>query len=209
MSEEENKKAKVQFTDEQMAVINDMIKERLNSSKSARPSGHSEGLSVYDARDPKKIESVNVRRFDGKFVIGFVDHSNGQSKKPKYILTKSDGSPDNKRGGLPYITLILADGETDSKGKLKTEEKEILLTEYMDERKNSYTAKLIDIIEKEEVIDTGFLGRNGTFAGEVDSENKPVTRSKIKAQYKMLTRVFIVELPGFVDPVELKEDFVA
>ncbi len=190
------------LTAEQMAWVQQMIE------GSKRNSNDSNAFSVYGQRDPKKIETVNVKRFvanDGvvKFVVGFKNHQNDPFKKvPKYTTYEFD--PVSKRDLQPYITLLLSDGTTDSKGGLVQEEKHVRLLDYVDYRER-YDAKVIRVEKREIIEDHGILG-SSAIAGEIDASGKPIHHSAVKQETKREEMVFFVELPGFEDPVEFIND---
>ena len=70
MTGEEIIKKKVPFTAEQMDIVRSMIEEVKENSKSQSPNN----ISMYNLRDITAIETVNVKRYDGKFVLGFKNH---------------------------------------------------------------------------------------------------------------------------------------
>lgn len=189
------KTEQVTFTPEQMEVISKMI-----ASKSVKQS-ENEPISMYNVRDKKKIETVNVSRFDGKFVIAFKDQNNDPYEvTPKYYVTKHDLN--RRLADVPYITLILSDGK-------ESEEKEVALIDYLNHRKK-HQAKVVHIDLQEIIEDHGLLGRIGAdTAGMIDEKGRPVQAQAIRAQSKRTIRKFYVELPGFDKPVEFIEDFLA
>lgn len=190
----------IKFSPEQLAAINEMISSAVRSS--AQTGNSNSPLSVYGQRDPKSIERVNVKRMFGKFVLGFKDVQNDLMKShiPKYLTYEFD--PIRKLDQQPYITLLLSNDGVD------VEEKKILLTDYYRDREK-FEAKVVDIKVKKTIKDDGILGSRGSFAVEVDDKNNPITRSKIKAESIVETRTFMVELPGFKEPVEFIQDFLA
>lgn len=189
----------IKFSPEQLAAINGMISEAVRSS--AQTGNSSSAVSVYGQRDPKSIERVNVKRMFGKFVLGFKDMQNDPMKKvPKYLTYEFD--PIRKLDAQPYITLLLSNDGKD------IEERKVMLTDYYRDREK-FEAKVVDIKVKKTIKDDGILGSRGSFAAEVDDKNNPITRSKIKAESVIETRTFMVELPGFSEPVEFIQDFFA
>lgn len=194
----EEKVGAVTFSAEQLAAVNALIEKAVRSSRQDDDSGN-KAISVYGMRDPKTIETVNVRRFDGKFVIGFKNHQKDSFKKePQYIVYKPD--PIRKLNREPYITLILSDGK-------ETEEREVLLIDYYEQRRDSYQAKVVDIKVEKIIDDHGRLGTTPGMAKEVDASGKPIIRNTIKAESMREKRTFLVELPGFDKPVEFLDDF--
>ena len=134
---EVQKTEQVTFTPEQMEVISKII-----ASKSVKQS-ENEPISVYNVRDKKKIETVNVSRFDGKFVIAFKDQNNDPYETtPRYYITKHDLN--RKLADVPYITLILSDGK-------ESIEKEVALIDYLNHRKK-HQAKVVHI-DLQEIIE--------------------------------------------------------
>lgn len=194
---QEEVSAQVTFSPEQLAVVNSLIEKAVKSNK---PEGSEDkGISVYGLRDPKTIETVNVNRFDGKFVIGFKNVQKDPFKKePLYIEYAPD--PIRKLNREPYITLILSDG-TD------TEERKVLLVDYYEQRRNKYQAKVVDIKVEKIIEDHGLLGGSSGMAREIDASGKTIQRPVIKAQSMREKRTFLVELPGFSEPVEFADDF--
>jgi len=186
----------VAFSQEQLAIVNSMIAQAVRSSARTDSS-----VSVYGQRDPKSIERVNVKRMNGKFVIGFKNLQNDPLRMdvPKYLEYKFD--PIRKLNEQPFITLILSDGK-------ETEEKEILLADYYRHR-DYFEAKVTDIKVEKEVVDDGVLGRGGNTAREVDEKNNPVARTKIKAESIKEKRTYMVELPGFEKSIAFNQDFLA
>lgn len=185
----------VTFTPEQMEVISKMIASKTVAQNANEP------ISMYNVRDKKKIETVNVSRFDGKFVIAFKDQNNDPYETtPKYYVTKPDMI--RKLPDVPYLTLVLSDGK-------ETIEKEVALIDYLNHRKK-HQAQVVHIETKEVIEDHGLLGRIGAdIAGMVDEKGRPVQATTIRAQSKKIIRKFYVELPGFDKPVEFIEDFLA
>lgn len=189
------KSTAVTFSPEQMEVINKLI------ASSKVTSSSPESISVYNVRDKKKIETVNVSRFDGKFVIGFKDVNNDPyNPTPKYYTEKLDVV--RKLPNQPFVTLILSDGK-------ETEEKEVSLVDYLNYRKK-FKANLVHIDSKEVINDHGLLGRiNKDLGSMIDEKGNPIQSTAIRAESKQLVRKFYVELPGFDKPVEFIEDFLA
>jgi hypothetical protein len=201
MAEDEvkvKKTAGVAFSAEQMEVIQSLIVEARNDSSNRR----SDAISMYNMRDPKAIESVNVKRYNGMFVIGFKNHQSDPMKKaPKWLQYKAD--PTRGLFKEPYITLILqADGKTE------IEEKEIMLIDYMNDRE-FFQAKCLEVKVKKDIKQYGYLGQSPDYAPEVDDKGVPVVRSKVLAEVETEIRVFMVELPGFDAPVEFIADVLA
>ncbi len=189
-------KKKVAFDTEQMEIIQAMIAEA--KSENRRP----DAISMYNTRDPKAIESVNVKRMYGKFVMGFKDLQTDPMKKThKWLTYKADTS----RGLLkePFVTLLLQENENS-----EVEPKEVLLLDYMNDRE-FYKAKVVDIKLERPIKDYGYLGSNSEYAGEVDEKGNPVARTKVKAEVQTEERVFFVELEGFSKPQAFISDFLA
>lgn len=189
------KASEVTFTQEQINIVNQLIEKAASKN-----TGGDDAISVYAQRDPKKVETVNVRRFDGKFVIGFKDVQNDPMKNtPKYVTYKFD--PIRKKDKQPYIVLLLTnDGE-------EIEEREVILTDYMSSR-DKYEAKVVEIKKDEKIKDHGMLGGT-SMARSIDEKGNVIPRVSVKAESKKVTREFVVELPGFSEPVTFKEDFLA
>ena len=190
---EEIKASMETFTPAQMSAIQDMLKGLNNKSERS-------SISMYkDVRDPKKIETVKVSRFDGKFVFGFKDlNSDPYRTEPKYSESKMDIA--RKLPDQPFVTLILDDGT----------EKEVSLIDYMNNRKQ-VECKVKEVLSKEIIDDKGILGRQGTggYAAAIEDNgtvSKPVT---IRAEVKRVERTYLVEVPGFEKPVEFIEAFLA
>lgn len=191
-----DKKIDVPFSAEQMTIIQKMLAEVRENTSSNRP----DSVSMYNLRDPKSIETVNVRRIDGKFVIGFKDFQNDSfKKKPKYLNYKA--VPERGLLREPFITLILSDGKEEIT-------KEILLVDYVDQREY-YRAKVLNIKLKKIIEDHGVLGSSGEYARAIDDRGKFLERPSILAQTEREERVFLVELPDFKEPVEFISDFLA
>lgn len=195
--EKEKEKVEARFTPEQLAIVNDLIAKTVRSSAIEKDGG----VSVYGQRDPKSIETVNVKRIFGKFVIGFKDVQSDPLKKvPKYIKYQFD--PIRKLNDQPYITLMLTENGKD------IEEKEVIISEYYNGRE-SYQAKVVDIKVEQKIEDHGYLGNSNSMAREIDGKGNILARTKVKAESVKETRRFFVELPGFSKPVEFLEDFLA
>lgn len=185
----------VAFSPEQMELVQRMIAE-------SNKRGSGEALSVYGKRDPRKVESVKVSQFDGKFVLGFKNLQNNMYKStPKYSIMKP--GYEGKARVEPYVTLLL------SNDGVNIEEKEVALVDFMDFREKMEFP--ITFMDKQEVIkDHGILGRQSIqFAGGIDDNGKPLTQTAIKAESKEVIMKFYVQLPGFEKPVEFIEDFLA
>lgn len=192
-------KQNVTFTEEQLAVINEMMNKVVSETKTSSPNSP---ISLYNLRDPKTIETVNVRRFEGKFVVGFANHQNDPFKKtPKYNYNGVD--PVRKLPNEPYVTLLLStDGETIDK-------RDVLLVDYLNERE-LFVAKVLDVKKKEVINDHGILGRvGGDYGIAVDSKGIPESRPTIAAQSKTIELSFVVQLPGFKTTTEFISDFLA
>lgn len=192
-------KENVTFSPEQLAVVNDLIAKSVRSSSRE---GQNSAISVYGQRDPKSIESVNVKRMFGKFVVGFKNLQNDPMRMdvPKYLRYGVD--PFRKLDNQPFITLLLSnDGE-------EIEEKEVLLTDYYRDRE-TFQAKVVEIKVNKDIQDHGLLGRSGNMAREVDDKGRLVMHSAVKAESVKETRTYFAELPGFNKPVEFNQDFLA
>lgn len=190
----------VTFTPAQMEAINKMFAQHTASTLSS--TSPNAPISMYNLRDPKKIETVNVKRMLGKFVMGFKNLQIDPFKKePRYYRIGVD--PIRKLANEPYVTLILSDdGKT-------FEEKEVLLVDYMNEREN-FVAKVLDVKLKETIHDHGILGRvSGDMGLAVDSKGQPEARPTIAQQSKTVERSFVVQLPGFDTQSEFISDFLA
>ena len=192
------KKKEVAFSPEQMEIIQKML-EQTRTDSNTRP----DAISMYNLRDPKKIETVNIKRIDGKFVMGFKDWQKDSFKKKKqWLQYKLDASRGSAPSREPFITLFLQENEDDT-----IEEREMLLVDYITEgKRDQYRAKVLDIKLKEVIEDHGFLGGRGEYAGDIDDKGNPLPVQKILAQTKHEERVFFVELPGFSKPVEFSSD---
>jgi len=194
IEEESKSQSNVTFTPEQMEVINKLINAQANR-------GSSEAVSVYNKRDIKKIETVNVSRFDNKFVIGFKNLNNdAYDTTPRYYEEKLDVV--RKLPNQPFVTLILSDGK-------ETQEKDVALVDYVNYRKKMQ-CNVVKIEDKEIIEDHGLLGRTGSdIAGMVDDSGRPVTPIAVRAESKRVIRTYYIEVPGFDKPVEFIEDFLA
>lgn len=182
----------VTFTPEQMEVIQKLIQSNKGNVN--------EPLSVYNKRDKTKIETVNVSRFDGKYVIGFKNLQNDPyDKTPRYFQEKLDIK--RKLPDQPFVTLILSDGK-------ETEEKEVSLIDYMNYRKK-IPMKVVHIEKKEIIEDKGILGRNAEMGQAIDEYGNPERGTAVKAEFKRVEMVFYVDIPGFSKPVEMIDAFLA
>lgn len=190
----------VTFTDEQLQVINAMMQKVVTETRTSNPNAP---ISMYNLRDPKKIETVNVKRFLGKFVMGFKNLQMDPFKKtPKYYRFGVD--PIRKLANEPYVTLLLSDD-----GKVPYEEREVLLIDYMNERE-TFVAKVLEVKLKENIHDHGILGRiSGDMGLAVDAKGNPESRPTIAQQSKTIERTFVVQLPGFDVTSEFISDFLA
>lgn len=167
-------------------------------------SSQNEGFSVYGQRDPKKIETVNVRQMDGKFVVGFKNHQKNPYKKDVTKYTTMEFDPMIQKPNQPFITLLLSDGSEDEKGNLVIEEKHVRLLDYVENR-DTYVAK-VSKAEKKEVIDNfGILGGHA-MASEIDAKGNKVSYPSVNKETKKEILTFYVELPGFSKPVEFVND---
>lgn len=161
------------------------------------------GFSLYDMRDPKNIETVNVKQFDGKFVIAFKDFQNNPFKKnPKYTTMKFD--PVTGKNSQPYLTLILSDGSEDENGKLITEEREVRLIDYVEQRER-FDAKVLNTEKRSVIKNFGVLGGHA-MASEVDAKGNKVSYPNVNKETKEEVMIFHVELPGFSKPLEFLND---
>lgn len=195
----EKEAKKVPFTPEQMEIMQQMLAEARESGNQRKGS---DAISIYNARDPKSIESVNVKRIEGKYVLGFKNfQSDSFKKKPQYLIYKAD--PTRGLYKEPYITLILQENENEEKV-----EKEMMLVDYMNEREK-YQAKCVEVKVKKVIEDHGILGSSGEYAVAVDDKGQPMQRQQILAQTEHEEREFLVELPGFSAPVSFIGDFLA
>lgn len=186
----------VTFNAEQLSVIQRMIAETKENKSSVN------SVSVYNIRDPKSIETVNVKRIDGKFVTSWKNwNKDSFKKKPVWLQYKSLPRMDGTLLKEPYITIYLSeDGVT-------FEEKEMPLIDYMTDR-DSIKCKVLKIDMKEVVEDFGILGSSGEYATAVDAKGLPEVRPTILAQVKHEERVFTVEVPGFEKPFEFISEFL-
>lgn len=193
------KAATVSFTPEQLDLVQKMIEASKGNGTSTRGA-----ISRYsDVRDPKSIETVNVSRFDGKWVLGFKDlNIDAYRKTPKYSENKLDII--RKLPDQPFVTLLLS-----SDGK-ETVEKEVSLVDYMNNREK-VQCKVEKVFKKEIIDDKGLLGRQGSsgVAGAIDDNGNLLTPTAIKAEVMRVELTFLVEIPGFTKPVEFIEAFLA
>ena len=98
-----NAKAPVTFTEEQLALVQKMISD---ASSNAQANSNNP-ISPYNVRDIKKIETVNVRRFEGMYVLGFKNLQKDPFKKaPLYVEYGVDIA--RKLQNEPYVTLLLS-----------------------------------------------------------------------------------------------------
>src|ERR1035437_3213747 len=99
-TETKKKKAEVTFTPEQMELI-----EKLIMSKEPKVKDGREAISRFsNTRDPKEIVTCPIYRFDGKFVIGFMDYNHDPYRKePRYYDLKLDIN--RKLADQPFVTL--------------------------------------------------------------------------------------------------------
>ena len=166
------------------------------------------GFSLYDMRDPRTIQTVNVKRFAGndgatKFVVAFKDFQNDKFKKtPKYTVMQFD--PVTGKNSQPFVTLILSDGSEDENGKLITEEKEVRLIDYVEYRER-FDAKVLNTEKRSVVKSFGILGGHA-MASEVDAKGMKVSYPNVNKETKEDVMIFHVELPGFSKPVEFLND---
>jgi len=184
-------KEDTQFSQEQLAAIAQIVQ------KSATKSN--ESVSVYDQRDNKAIETVNVKKFDGEYVIAYKDlNKDPASKKQKYTEVELDIFT---KKNTEYITLILSDGKNEREMKVR-------LSDLMAERHNRYQAKVLNIEVKKIIDQHGLLGKTG-MANDIDGSGKVISGPAVKAESLREERVFIVEIPGFAAPVRLEEYVLA
>lgn len=187
----------VTFTPEQMEVIQQIVKQ-------SQGRGIGQPISVYGQRDPRKIQTVKVSNFDGKFVVGFKDlNTNPYKKEPKYSVMKQDAV----RGFTkpePFVTLMLSSNGTE------IEELTLPLVDFMDQRMK-IEVPVIHMEEQEVIEDHGLLGqRNDEMAIGIDDSGKPLQRVAIKQESKKVIQKFYVQIPGFAHPVEfIGSDFLA
>lgn len=199
MAEEKEKPKKaVVFSPEQMQAIDEMFKNFQKDTKEAR--SPNSAISMYDLRDPKKISTVKVSRFDGHWVLGFKDLQADPYKKTKqYCRIGID--PVRKLFNEPFVTLLLSDdGET-------IEEKEVLLLTYMENR-DTVPLDVIEIKEVTRIMDHGILGNTGAFAIAINEKGNPENRPTIKAQSKTIDREFLVKPEGFKEAHWYITDFL-
>lgn len=192
-------KSSVTFSADQIAIIKQMLEDRMKSVRGSQKSPNA--ISLYDLRDPKNIETVKVARFDAKWVIGFKDIQNDPMKKtPKYL--RYGVEPIRKLSNEPYITLILSDD-----GKKKVE-KEVLLVDFMEYRER-IDCKVLSHREREVINDHGILGQQNNYGIAIDDKGKAESRPTILAQSKSVIRFFTVQPEGFIEPMEFTTDFLA
>lgn len=192
----------VVFTPEQMSVIQNMMEQARKQGDSRRP----DAISMYNMRDITKIETVNVKRIDGKFVMAFKNWQKDKFKtKPVWLQYELDNSRGGPASREPFITLILQEDENSP-----VVEQKMLLVDYVTMgKRDQYQAKVVDIKMEEIIEDWGVLGQRGEYAGAIDDKGNLESVPKILAQTKREERVFFVELPGFSKPVSFISDFLA
>lgn len=180
-------KKAVTFSPEQIDLIDQMFEARIKSSKgTASPNN---AISMYNIRDPKRIDTVKVNRFDAKWVLGFKNLQKDPYKKaPNYL--RYGVEPTRKLQNEPYVTLLLS-----SDGK-DIEEKEVLLVDYM-AYKDGKNIPVIKCNVKEVINNHGILGQSGQFAVAVNEKGNPESRPTIAAESKSEIRTFEVKLPIF------------
>lgn len=194
------KNTNVSFSPEQMDYIQNLI------AQSKEPNNErGQAISMFsNIRNPKEIMSVPMYRFDGKWMIGYKNlNKDPYRKMPKYYELKFDLN--RKLSDQPYVTLLLSED-----GKEITE-KEVLVLDYINNRTRVNIEKgNFSIIEKDLISDHGILGRsNGTFADDYSSPTQMATPVKIKMETKTIVRTFIINVPGFEQPVEMIGEFLA
>lgn len=195
-------KATVGFTPEQMELVQQLIAASRNNGEER----DQEAVSRFTGmRNPKEIQTCPVYRFDGKFVIGFKDLNKDPYRKvPKYSENKLDIN--RKLPNEPFVTLLLSnDGVT-------VDEKEVPLIDYVNNRMKVEIEKgQFEVKERDVITDHGILGRpgGGSFAMDFNDKGVPSTPMRIKAETKSTERTFIVNLPGFENPVTFIEAFLA
>lgn len=178
-----NAKAPVTFTEEQLALVQKMISD---ASSNAQANSNNP-ISPYNVRDIKKIETVNVRRFEGMYVLGFKNLQKDPFKKaPLYVEYGVDIA--RKLQNEPYVTLLLSN---DGKEMV---EKKVLLIDYMNNR-DTYVAKVLNITEEAKITDLGILGRVGNDMGTtIDASGRVERGPAVSMQTKSIIRTFEVEL---------------
>ena len=176
-------KAPVTFTEEQLALVQKMISD---ASSNAQASSNNP-ISPYNVRDIKKIETVNVRRFEGMYVLGFKNLQKDPFKKaPLYVEYGVDIA--RKLSNEPYVTLLLSNDGND------IVEKKVLLIDYMNNR-DTYIAKVLSITEDVKINDHGVLGRVGSDMGtSIGTDGKVERGPAVSMQTKSIIRTFNVEL---------------
>lgn len=196
---DKKEKPSVVFSKEQIALIDQMFAERSKADKLSRTPNNA--ISMYDLRDPKKISTVKVSRFDGHWVLGFKDLQKDVYKKTK-VYYRVGVEPIRKLYNEPFVTLILTDD-----GETIVEEKEVLLLTYLENRQ-VVSLDVLDVKEIPHIHDHGILGSNGGFAIAVDAKGNPESRPTIKAESKSIEREFKVQPEGFKEPHWYQTDFL-
>lgn len=192
----------VSFTPAQIKVINQMLADRLDAERAGDSTRRSpnNAISMYNLRDPKKIETVKVSRFESKWVVGFKNLQNDPFKKGAAYL-RYGIDPVRKLPREPYVTLMLsADGKN-------IEEREVLLIDYMDNR-DTVDVSVLDVEVKPEIHDHGVLGTPSGYGIAVNEKGNPESRPTILAQSKSEKRTFKVHLEGFAEPTWFITDFL-
>ena len=196
---DKKQKPPVVFSADQIELVNKMLDERVKAL-GHRGDNPNSPVSLYNMRDPKEIKTVQVSRFDGKWVVGFKDIQSDPFKKSALYL-EYGVDPVRKLNREPYVTLLLSvDGK-------KIEEKKVLLIDYMEYR-DKISVPVIKVNTKEIIHDHGVLGRNGQFAVAIDEKGNPESRPTILAQSKSVERTFEVQLEGFEDTTTFITDFL-
>ena len=196
------KATNVTFSPEQMEVIQSLI----SAAKSPTNERGQSAISRFtNVRDPKEIMTCPIYRFDGKFVIGFKDLNNDPYRKQaKYYENKIDLN--RKLADQPFVTLLLSNDGVD------IEEKSVPVIDYVNNRLKVEIPKTdFTISDKEDIKDHGIIGRGGggQFAEDFTDSGRTVTPTHIKMETKGIIRKFIIKLPGFENPVEMPEEFLA
>lgn len=179
----------------------DAIKSILAQEK-ANDKNRDNSFSVLtDVRDPKKIEQVRIKRLDGKFVVGFKDYNTDPFRKtPRYTINKMH--LERKLPNEPFITLILStDGET-------FEEKELPHVDYMNYRED-FPVDVIEVKKHQIIENKGLITQNPSMAYEVDNKGQMINSGMIRQEVVREEISFIIQLPGFANPIEIKSDFLA